>query len=184
MNAALKIDPSRLPAPRLEPSKPVRIDIMSQGIRRRLENGNKIQTWEELHRNNAVTGKVIPTKQGKPTGPRVWTSDKVDTLKAMWSDGKHSGEIADALHLSQKAVRNMIYKLRREGQIDNRQENWTDEQINMLMRLYEAGETYPKIAQALNRTIGACSGKMLDLKSRGIYCGPVRGIGHPRNSSN
>lgn len=94
MTCAIKIDPSRLPVPRLEPTKPCRIDPKPTGI-----------TWETSLLNDSNKRKK------RKCNPHEWTEEEMDMLVALYHQGVSYTEIAEKLGRSYKACSAKIKRL-------------------------------------------------------------------------
>ena len=103
MTAALKVDPARLPVPRLSPSLPCRIDIDGMG-RPYSRERTPVETFEELHHRS----------RHHPGG--MWTSARDAVVIEMARSGERCEKIADELGISKSAVYKRIRRLRKAGE--------------------------------------------------------------------
>lgn len=61
-------------------------------------------------RQTILRGEAV-RHQETGNGPKHWTDEQTDLLRALWSEGKSNGEMATALGLSLHAVKAKIYRL-------------------------------------------------------------------------
>lgn len=176
MNAALKIDPKRLPAPRLAPTKAVRINtVEDKDLRRMQEHAERVRDYEQLKQHHE--------RKRKPGGgrkPSVWTNEAVGALIRMNGEGKSGREIAEALGVTKEQVFVQKSKLRAAGRIETRKETrddgWRKEEDDKLIHLYQNGAGITFIARQVGRTEQACLYRLKTLREKGVnipFRGPV-----------
>lgn len=147
MSPALKIDPARLPVPRLAPTKPVRV----------IEKPN----WTKIHylRNQRELYEKNGSDMRAAKRDRVWTYDMEQTFLRMYKDGAHVDDIGAAIGKTGKTVRRHALKLIKHGKLaprPPRPDLWTEEDTEKLLRLREEGKTWAEIAKALGRSENGC----------------------------
>lgn len=166
MNAAIKIDPNRLPAPRLEPSYSKRVkvvDSFDRYLMRESERRERLYNWEKPHQS-----------EGKPrrgVKPSVWTPRRTAELIRLAQAGLRTDEIADRLHLALNQVKPKMTELRRKGAIPPappQKNSWRKEENDRLISLYLQGHPTEKIAAALGRTEHAVGSQIHNLRKRGV----------------
>lgn len=163
MNSLLKVDPKQLPVPRLEPTRPVRIDITPDGYKRSIV---VVKTWDEAH----TSEQKRPRKGGASKGlVKVWTKERNEIIRSMWVAGKSVDEIADALHMKRSRVENRIDKMRTQRMLParKREGEWKENDVSKLIKLYTDGVSYETISKELGRTKSACSAKLSALRKEG-----------------
>jgi predicted transcriptional regulator len=165
MNSLLKVDPKQLPVPKLEPTRPVRVDITPDGYKRSIV---VMKTWEEAH----TSAQKRPHKGGASKGlAKVWTKERNEIIRSMWAEGKSVDEIADALHMERSRVENRIDKMRTQRMIPGRKREgeWKENEVSKLIELYTAGVSYETISKELGRSKSACSAKLSALRKAGEF---------------
>lgn len=98
-----------------------------------------------------------------------WTSHEIATLKRMLSEFKYTTEeIADELQRSPIAVLSKIKKLGillRPIIKETKKPYWTEDEVDLLERMWEQDKSLNEMAAALNRTKGAIQSKLNRLKA-------------------
>lgn len=99
-------------------------------------------------------------KERKKVSPRVWTSDKVERLKTLYTAGKTQQAIADAIGMSKTAVNAEIHVLQEKGELPKtkNQRPWTDAEVTELRKLRAKGLSFDECGKRLGRNPGSCSG--------------------------
>ena len=99
-------------------------------------------------------------KERKKVSPRVWTTDKVERLKTLYTAGKTQQAIADAIGMSKTAVNAEIHVLQEKGELvkPKNQRPWTDAEVTELRRLRDKGLSFDECGKRLGRNPGSCSG--------------------------
>ena len=105
-------------------------------------------------------------KERKNVSPRVWTTDKVERLKTLYTEGKTQQAIADEIGMSKTAVNAEIHVLQEKGEMPKtkNQRPWTDAEITELRRLRAKGLSFDECGKRLGRNPGSCSGVLRRLK--------------------
>ena len=174
MPATLKRDITKCPVPRLEPTKPIRVNLNDAWVNS-MKTLPQVDTWEELHERQKKKAKKYNFKQNKSN----WTDEQIQTIREMWIAGKPKGEIADALHMPLTKVTNKIEKMRTAMELPPRKPTggWSDAEISKLIELYAADVPLAQIGQELGRSAGGCSAKMSELIRKGKIKIQKRGAG-------
>ena len=97
---------------------------------------------------------------------KPWTKEDAQALVEMRESGVSYAEIAKKLNRTTPGCEK-YYRLIKEGKVQQskpRSNAWTEEQIEILVRMKDAGASYPEIAKAVNRSVNACRNKRLLLK--------------------
>ena len=99
-------------------------------------------------------------KERKKVSPRVWTHDKVERLKTLYTAGKTQQAIADEIGMSKTAINAEIHILQEKGELSKtkNQRPWTDAEITELRRLRDKGLSYDECGKRLGRHPASCSG--------------------------
>ena len=99
-------------------------------------------------------------KERKKVSPRVWTSDKVERLKTLYTDGRTQQAIADAIGMSKTAVNAEIHVLQEKGELSKTRDSrpWTDAEVTELRKLRAKGLSFDECGKRLGRNPGSCSG--------------------------
>ena len=99
-------------------------------------------------------------KERKKVAPRVWTADKVERLKTLYTAGKTQQEIADELGMSKTAVNAEIHVLQEKGGLVKTRDSrpWTDAEVTELRRLRDKGLSFDECGKRLGRHPASCSG--------------------------
>ena len=107
-------------------------------------------------------------KERKKVAPRVWTSDKVERLKTLYTAGKTQQAIADEIGMSKTAVNAEIHVLQEKGEMPKTRDSrpWTDAEITELRRLRNKGLSFDACGKRLGRNPGSCSGVLRRLKKK------------------
>lgn len=166
MNTAIKIDPSKLPEPRLAPSYSKRVkvaDSFDRYIQQMTIRQEKLYNWKKVH----------PPKDKKRHGvePYVWTPRRVEELKRLAAAGLRSGEIADRLHLHINQVKTKMSDMRKKGDLPPAPPSknaWRKEDNDRLISLYLQGYSTGKIAPLLGRTEHAVGSQIHNLRKKGV----------------
>ena len=105
-------------------------------------------------------------KERKKVSPRVWTTDKVERLKTLYTEGRTQQAIADAIGMSKTAVNAEIYVLQEKGELSKtkNQRPWTDAEVTELRKLRAKGLSFDECGKRLGRNPGSCSGVLRRLK--------------------
>ena len=107
-------------------------------------------------------------KERKKVSPRVWTTDKVERLKTLYTAGKTQQAIADAIGMSKTAVNAEIHVLQEKGELSKTRDSrpWTDAEITELRRLRNKGLSFDECGKRLGRHPASCSGVLRRLKKK------------------
>lgn len=85
--------------------------------------------------------------------PKFWTEDKVQRVIEMYEAGKTLQEIGNVYGKPGTSVRNLITRLSDKGLIERHHvEHYTDEDIDRMRELREAGKTYAEIGDIMGRS--------------------------------
>ena len=181
MNSMIKIHPGRLPAPRLAPTKAVRINtVEDKDLRRMQEYAERVRDYEQLkqHHERKQAPHQGKTKAGRPVS--IWTKDRKEALIRMIEEDKSSGEIAEVLGVSKHQIFSQKSRLRSAGAIGKQRERqangWKETEDGQLISLYKRGAGITFIAQQVGRTEQACLYRLKTLRSKGVnipFRGPV-----------
>ena len=107
-------------------------------------------------------------KERKKVAPRVWTPDKVERLKTLYTAGKTQQAIADEIGMSKTAINAEIHILQEKGELSKARDSrpWTDAEITELRRLRNKGLSFDACGKRLGRNPGSCSGVLRRLKKK------------------
>ena len=107
-------------------------------------------------------------KERKKVAPRVWTADKVERLKSLYTEGKTQQAIADAIGMSKTAVNAEIYVLQEKGELSKtkNQRPWADAEVTELRKLRAKGLSFDECGKRLGRHPASCSGVLRKLKKK------------------
>ena len=107
-------------------------------------------------------------KERKNVSPRVWTTDKVERLKTLYTEGRTQQAIADAIGMSKTAVNAEIHVLQEKGELSKTRGSrpWTDAEITELRRLRNKGLSFDECGKRLGRNPASCSGVLRRLKKK------------------
>lgn len=99
-------------------------------------------------------------KERKKVSPRVWTPDKVERLKSLYTAGKTQQAIADEIGMSKTAVNAEIHILQEKGELPKTRDQrpWTDAEVTELRRLRAKGLSFDECGKRLGRHPASCSG--------------------------
>jgi transcriptional regulator len=88
--------------------------------------------------------------------PKFWTEEKVEKVIEMYENGATLQEIGNRFGKPGTSVRNLITRLSDKGLIERHHvEHYTDEDIDRMRELREAGKTYAEIGDIMGRTPAA-----------------------------
>ena len=88
--------------------------------------------------------------------PKFWTEDKVERVIEMYENGATLQEIGNRFGKPGTSVRNLITRLSDNGLIERHHvEHYTEEDIERMRELREAGKTYAEIGDIMGRTSNA-----------------------------
>ena len=88
--------------------------------------------------------------------PKFWTEEKVEKVIEMYDNGATLQEIGNRFGKPGTSVRNLISRLSDKGLIERHHaEHYTDEDIDRMRELREAGKTYAEIGDIMGRTPAA-----------------------------
>ena len=88
--------------------------------------------------------------------PKFWTEDKVEKVIEMYEAGKTLQEIGDVYGKPWQAIRSLITRLDDKGLIKRRHwERYTEEDLERIRKLREAGKTYAEIGDVMGRSSSA-----------------------------
>lgn len=163
MNSMIKIPPEKLPAPRLEPTKPVRVETVEDRDLKRLQK----------HVERTRDYKQMKEKHKKPQGrPITWTEERNAELIRLTEDGLKLGEIAEKLGTTKGAVLGARKRLRNEGKVGastvKSKNDWKGEEIEQVISMYTEGRSLQEIADKVGRSYGAVGKKVSDLGKNGL----------------
>ena len=99
-------------------------------------------------------------KERKKVSPRVWTTERVERLKSLYTAGKTQQAIADAIGMSKTAINAEIHILQEKGELvkTKDQRPWTDAEVTELRKLRAKGLSFDECGKRLGRNPGSCSG--------------------------
>jgi DNA-binding NarL/FixJ family response regulator len=87
--------------------------------------------------------------EGKPI--RFWDEARVAKLRRLWNEGESSNYIAREVGADIKTVQNRLTVEIRAGRLESRKRPMTDEEVEKIYRLFDAGMTRKQIAKDLRR---------------------------------
>ena len=88
--------------------------------------------------------------EGKPI--RFWDEARVAKLRRLWNEGESSNYIAREVGADIKAVQNRLTVEIRAGRLESRKRPMTEEEVEKIYRLFDAGMTKKQIAKDLRRS--------------------------------
>ena len=163
MNSMIKIPPEKLPAPRLEPTKPVRVEtVEDKDLRRLQKHVERTRDYEQMKE-----------KHKKPQGrPITWTEEKNAELIRLTEDGLKLGEIAEKFGTTKGAIIGARKRLRTAGLLQastvKSKNDWKGEEIEQVISMYTEGRSLQEIADKIGRSYGAVGKKVSDLGKHGL----------------
>lgn len=151
--AALKIDPKKLPAPKLPATK-------AAWKRNQFPAGLPIIEIPKVVPVPVPKPKATWNKGKKqPRAPKTWTPERDRILEEMYKEGASNQEIAEKIGLPQGKVEKRIYARRSKGTLPKLPQrftrNWTGEEEALLIDLYLSGRSFAEIAEELHKTKAA-----------------------------
>ena len=163
MNSMIKIPPEKLPAPRLEPTKPVRVETVEDRDLKRLQK----------HVERTRDYKQMKEKHKKPQGrPITWTEERNAELIRLTEEGAKLGEIAEKFGTTKGAIMGARKRLRNEGKVGastvKSKNDWKGEEIEQVISMYTEGRSLQEIADKVGRSYGAVGKKVSDLGKHGL----------------
>lgn len=107
-------------------------------------------------------------KERKKVSPRVWTTEKVERLKSLYTAGKTQQAIADEIGMSKTAINAEIHILQEKGELvkTKNQRPWTNAEVTELRRLRNKGLSFDECGKRLGRHPASCSGVLRRLKKK------------------
>ena len=98
----------------------------------------------------------------KPRQNRVWTPEKIERFKALYSQGLTYPQIAREMGMKLTQINAEAYYLKEQGEIDSRLpcNAWSDEEIEQLHKLRAKGLSIAKCAKALHRSTGSVDARL------------------------
>lgn len=107
-----------------------------------------------------------------------WSNDDIKTLMELWCEGKSVEDIASALGSTNYAVSKQVVRLRADGiplprrtkghVAGRRNSNWTQSEVEFLIRRRQEKATAEQIALELGRTFGAIQGMVQKLRKENV----------------
>lgn len=165
MTAAIKINPNKLPVPKLPATHSCRIDITPLGF---AKSDTHISTFGEIHHHGGIRRHAPSPRKGKKC-PRIWTEDRVKILIELYCAGKTSPQIADEMGQKLGSVKSVIEALQKEGRLIKRSDwkGWKDDELQKLIKLYSDGVPLKQISAEMGRTVSAVGRKITELRNTG-----------------
>mgnify|MGYP002511491815 CR=1 FL=1 len=98
----------------------------------------------------------------KPRQNRVWTPEKIERFKALYSQGLTYPQIAKEMGMKRTQINAEAYYLKEQGEIDARLpcSAWSDEEVEQLHKLRAKGLSVAKCAKALHRSTGSVDARL------------------------
>ena len=98
----------------------------------------------------------------KPRQNRVWTPEKIERFKALYSQGLTYPQIAREMSMKLTQINAEAYYLKEQGEIDPRLpcNAWSDEEVEQLHKLRAKGLSIAKCAKALHRSTGSVDARL------------------------
>ena len=98
----------------------------------------------------------------KPRQNRVWTPEKIERFKALYSQGLTYPQIAREMGMKPAQINAEAYYLKEQGEIDARLpcSAWSDEEVEQLHKLRAKGLSIAKCAKALHRSVGSVDSRL------------------------
>ena len=100
--------------------------------------------------------------QRKPRQNRVWTPEKIERFKALYSQGLTYPQIAAEMGMKRAQINAEAYYLKEQGEIDSRLpcNAWSDEEVEMLHKLRQQGLSIARCAKKLHRSTGSVDSRL------------------------
>lgn len=116
--------------------------------------------------------KVEKPKKTRVFKKRTWTDDKVQQAIEMYHSGVKISEMAKTFGVSKPHMSTMLSALRSNGTLkEARCAQWTDEEEKALIIMYERGDKYKAIGDALGKPAGGVYQKIARLREKGLIGG-------------
>lgn len=98
----------------------------------------------------------------KPRQNRVWTPEKIERFKALYSQGLTYPQIAREMGMKPTQINAEAYYLRELGEIGERLpcNLWSEEEVERLHELRQQGLSVAKCAKALHRSTGSVDARL------------------------
>lgn len=166
---ALKIDPSKLPVPRLEPTRAVKPKPVNWYELARLEQSRERRVLHPVREEEPR-----PIKRKRKTGrtPTIWTEEEDKQLIELYLQGLGNAAIAAQMHMGKARISKRVFSLKRNGTIPKCASRdpriWKEAEIEQFISLYNEGKSYEDIAEAIGKGVSACKNRGSELARKGI----------------
>ena len=116
----------------------------------------------ESQKRNRMERERAEKPKRKPRQNRVWTPEKIERFKALYSQGLTYPQIAAEMGMKRSQINAEAYYLKEQGEIDARLpcSAWSDEEIEQLHKLRAKGLSIAKCAKALHRSTGSVDARL------------------------
>ena len=116
----------------------------------------------ESQKRNRMEREQAEKPKRKPRQNRVWTPEKIERFKALYSHGLTYPQIAREMGMKLTQINAEAYYLKEQGEIDARLpcNSWSDEEVEQLHRLRAKGLSIAKCAKALHRSTGSVDARL------------------------
>ena len=116
----------------------------------------------EAQRKAMAEKKAKEQPKRKPRQNRVWTPEKIERFKALYSQGLTYPQIAREMGMKLTQINAEAYYLKEQGEIDSRLpcNAWSDEEVERLHELRANGLSIAKCAKALHRSTGSVDARL------------------------
>ena len=98
----------------------------------------------------------------KPRQNRVWTPEKIERFKTLYSQGLTYPQIAHEMGMKPAQINAEAYYLKEQGEIDARLpcSAWSEEEVEQLHKLRAKGLSIAKCAKTLHRSTGSVEARL------------------------
>ena len=116
----------------------------------------------ESQKRNRMEREKTDKPKRKPRQNRVWTPEKIERFKALYSQGLTYPQIAREMGMKPAQINAEAYYLKEQGEIDPRLpcNAWSDEKVEQLHKLRAKGLSIAKCAKALHRSVGSVDSRL------------------------
>ena len=116
----------------------------------------------ESQKRNRMEREQAEKPKRKPRQNRVWTPEKIERFKALYSQGLTYPQIAREMGMKPTQINAEAYYLRELGEIGERLpcNLWSEEEVERLHELRQQGLSVAKCAKALHRSTGSVDARL------------------------
>ena len=116
----------------------------------------------ESQKRNRMERERAEKPKRKPRQNRVWTPEKIERFKALYSQGLTYPQIAREMGMKRSQINAEAYYLKEQGEIDSRLpcNAWSDEEVEQLHKLRQQGLSIARCAKKLHRSTGSVEARL------------------------